>query len=213
MKPYYEAAGITIYHGSWSGADTEATVMVTDPPFGIGYRTGAPRRAGNARSIAGDSDVETRDVALGYWEPRPALVFGSPKAPEPYGVRARLVWDQGGALGMGDLSLPWKPSWQMIYVVGGPWVGRRDCGSVLRYPPVQSVARVHPNEKPVGLLQMLLAKCIGGPVLDPFMGSGSTLVAAKAMGRKAVGFELEERYCEVAARRLAQEVLSLGGVE
>lgn len=187
-----------------------ADVMLTDPPFGIAYESGAMRLEGNARSIAGDDTTEARDVVLTRWGDGPALVFGSPRAPEPRGVRARLIWDQDGALGMGDLRLPWKPSWQFVYVLGGPWVGTRDCGSVVRYPPVQAVGRAHPHEKPVGLLQKLLAKCVPGVVVDPFAGSGSTLVAAKSMGRRAVGIEIEERYCEIAAQRLAQEVLDFG---
>ena len=212
MKPYYEDDAVTIYHGDalevgeWLTAD----VLLTDPPYGINYRTGGRRLEGNARSIEGDKDTAGRDIALSLWS-GPALVFGTWKVPAPVGERTRLVWDQDGALGMGDLSLPWKPSWQMIHVIGGPWAGTRDCGSVLRCPPVLSVGRVHPHEKPLKLIGMLLAKCVDGTVADPFMGSGSTLVAAKARGRKAIGIEIDERYCEIAARRLDQGVLDLGG--
>lgn len=206
MTPYYSEGGISIYHGDALSFALDADVMLTDPPFGIAYRSGSLRTAENPRGIRGDDSTAVRDGVLEEWN-GPALVFGSPKAPEPYDVRTRLVWDQDGALGMGDLSLPWKPSWQFVYVIGGPWAGSRDCGSVLRYPPVQSVGRVHPHEKPAGLLRMLLAKCIPGRVVDPFMGSGSTLVAAKSVGRPASGIEIEEKYCEIAAKRLAQEVL------
>jgi len=210
MSLFYDEGGITIYHGDACAFPAwRDVVLVTDPPFGIDYRSGRPRREGNARSIVGDEGTSVRDAVLAAHEGAPALVFGSPRAPEPVGVRARLVWDQDGALGMGDLSLPWKPSWQFIYVIGGPWAGRRDCGSVLRYPPVQSVGRAHPHEKPVGLIHLLLDKCPPLAVLDPFMGSGTTLVAAKAAGRRAIGIEKSERYCELAANRLAQEVLPL----
>lgn len=216
MEPYYSDDAVTIYHGDCNEEVAEwlqADVLLTDPPYGIGYHTNARRLEGNARSIANDSDTWVRDVALGAWqvhEDKPALVFGSPRREAPPSTRTTLIWDQDGALGMGDLSLPWKPSWQEVYVIGGPWAGRRDCGSVLRCPPEQSMARSHPHQKPVRLLKMLLGKCLPGVIADPFMGSGSTLRAAKDLGRKAIGVEIEERYCEIAARRMAQEVLDLG---
>ena len=68
---------------------------------------------------------------------------------------------------------------------------------------------IHPNEKPVEALTPLIDCHVGETVLDPFMGSGTTLRAAKDLGRKAIGIEIEERYCEISARRLAQEVLPL----
>lgn len=213
MKPYYDHAGIVIYHADARRVLLDVAagceVMLTDPPFGIEYHSNRPREAGNARKIAGDRGTFLRDFALSCWDDKPVLMFGSRKAPQPYGVRQVLIWDQGGALGMGDLSVPWKPSWQEIYVIGGPWAGRRDCGAVIQHPPVQSSGRLHPNEKPVSLLTALLSKCVDGAVIDPFMGSGSSLEAAKRMGRRAVGIEIEERYCEIAARRVEQGVLDL----
>jgi site-specific DNA-methyltransferase (adenine-specific) len=70
---------------------------------------------------------------------------------------------------------------------------------------------VHPTVKPTDLLAILLgySTLAGEVVLDPFMGSGTTLVAAKNLGRKAIGIEIEERYCEIAAKRCSQEVLAL----
>jgi DNA modification methylase len=67
--------------------------------------------------------------------------------------------------------------------------------------------REHPNEKPVGLMRWCVKKT-EGLILDPFMGSGTTIRAAKDLGRKAIGIEIEERYCEIAARRLSQKVLT-----
>jgi hypothetical protein len=112
---------------------------------------------------------------------------------------------------MGDLSLPWKPSHQEIYVLGAGFSGKRT-SDVLRYPPVQSMSqngRTHPHEKPVALIRELLGKCPAGTILDPFMGSGTTLVAAQSLGRKSIGVELEEKYCEIAVQRLQQQPLPL----
>lgn len=211
MKPYYDDGSITLYLGDCREVDAwqSADVLVTDPPYGIGYRSGS-RRETLADSIEGDDDTSLRDVVCGLWAPRPALVFGTWRIPRPAGTRARLVWDPKGALGMGDLSIPWKPSDQEVYVLGSGFVGRRT-SNVLRYAPVQSTARggrTHPHEKPVSLLHDLIGKCPPGVIVDPFAGSGSTLVAAKNLGRGAIGVEVCERYCEIAAKRLAQGVLS-----
>jgi site-specific DNA-methyltransferase (adenine-specific) len=67
--------------------------------------------------------------------------------------------------------------------------------------------RHHKNEKPEALMRRLVSWMPGDPVLDPFMGSGTTLRAAKDLGRKAIGIEIDEKYCEIAARRMRQEVL------
>lgn len=212
MTPYYQDDLVTIYHsdcrdgtGLWPLDGT----MVTDPPFGIDYESGHDGVL--SRSIIGDSDVSLRDHVLAEWNSR-ALVFGSWRASRPKGTRMLLVWDAMGALGMGDLALPWKPSHQEIYVIGTGFVGRRT-SDVLTFPPTQATARrgrSHPHEKPVGLMRELIQKCPSGPaIFDPFMGSGTTLVAAKSLGRKSIGIEIEERYCEIAANRCRQEVLGL----
>ena len=212
MKPYYEDESVTIYHGDCLDCRTQGEqceVLVTDPPYGINYNSG--QAVSIAGSIQGDEDTWLRDEVLEVWDGRPALVFGTWRAPRPWQTRARLIWDTKGALGMGDLSIPWKPSDQEIYVLGSGFSGPRTT-NVLSVAPVQAMARngrVHPHEKPVPLLRMLIEKCPPGTILDPFMGSGTTLRAAKDLGRKAIGIEIEEKYCEIAALRCAQEVLDL----
>ena len=215
MIPYYESGGIVIYHGD--GPELmmliNADVLLCDPPYGIAYESGWPGISWwQGQQIANDDSLEVRDAIVSYWgDDRPGFVFGSWKVPPPVGTRTVLVWDKGPALGMGDLSLPWKPNWEHIYVIGRGFQGYRGT-SVLQFPPVQSMAkngRLHPNQKPVPLLKALLLSTPGGTVLDPCMGVGSTLVAAKELGLPAVGIEIEERYCEIAARRLSQDVLPL----
>jgi DNA modification methylase len=215
VKPYYSDDLVTIYHGDsrevlaeWMLVQ-EPGVVVTDPPYGIDYKSGQYGKL--ARSIANDKDTSVRDEVLSMLPGSPALVFGSWTRPAPAGTRMALVWDKGPALGMGALDLPWKPSWDLIFVVGKGFTGRRD-GGVIYCPPVQSLARngrTHPHEKPVALIRKLIVKCPPGTVLDPFMGTGSTLVAAKSLGRRAIGIELDEGYCEQAADRCSQEVLGL----
>jgi site-specific DNA-methyltransferase (adenine-specific) len=159
--------------------------------------------------INGDSDTSLRDeVLLDFPE---VAAFGTWKTPPIHSVRGVLVWDKGPAFGMGDLSFPWKPSWELIYIRGDEWSGKRDEG-VLRGDVVvswESKGRVHPHEKPVWILSHLISKHTPGMILDPFMGSGTTCRAAKDLQRKSIGIEIEEKYCEIAAKRLAQEVLPL----
>lgn len=212
-QPYYDEDDITIWCvdvRDWLAIEPlPGNVLVTDPPYGIDYQSG---KAGTlARSIDGDTDTTLRDAVLADWRRKPALVFGTWRIRRPTGTRMVLVWDTKGALGMGDLSLPWKPSHQEVYVLGEGFTGRRTT-DVLTFAPVQSMAsngRLHPHQKPVDLMRELIRKCPPGVILDPFMGSGTTLVAAKAEGRKAIGIEVDEAYCAVAVRRLAQGVLAL----
>ena len=209
---------MTLYQGdglietAWHDADA----LVFDPPYGIDYNSGA-RREKLARSIAGDKDTVVRDTAISDWrlrrgEDAPALVFGTWRIPRPDSTRALLVWDTKGANGMGDLSLPWKPSHQEIYVLGKGFKGRRGT-DVLSVAPVQSTARngrLHPHQKPIPLMCELIDKCPPGVIADPTAGVGSTLVAAKKLGRRAIGVEIDEAYCETIANRLSQGVLDFG---
>ena len=85
--------------------------------------------------------------------------------------------------------------------------------ALIQVPTVGHGEREHVTQKPADLLQHLLRVVPGErlTVLDPFMGSGSSLVAARNLGHRCIGIEVEERYCEIAARRLDQGVLDFGG--
>jgi hypothetical protein len=219
MTPYYADDRVTLYHGDcrevtdWLAAD----VLVTDPPYGYNHKSGGgPRGAASWRgmSIANDEDTTARDSALEAWGHRPAIVFGSWKRPKPTATRAVLVWDKGGHAGMGDLSFPWKPNFEEIYVIGTGYSGSRDSGVLSGYhvPANETAGRTHPHEKPLSLMASLIRKCPPGTIADPFAGSGTTLRAAKNEGRRAIGVEIDERYCEAIAKRLAQDVFDFGGV-
>jgi site-specific DNA-methyltransferase (adenine-specific) len=209
-EPYYQDEQVTLYHGDcrevteWLAAD----VLVTDPPYGIAYQSNS-RRISLRRSISGDADTSLRDTALEMWGDRPAAVFGTWRRPYPVGTVAKLVWDTKGALGMGDITLPWKPSHQEIYILGRGWRGRRGT-DVIVCPPVQSLGyngRLHPHQKPTALMGHFIERAPDGVITDPFAGSGSTLVVAKQLGRHAIGVEVEESDCEIAAQRLEQGAL------
>jgi site-specific DNA-methyltransferase (adenine-specific) len=203
VEPYCEDDHVIIFNGDCLEPlvhDIQADVLVTDPPYGMAYKSGWLNR-----EIVNDRDTTVRDAVLEIWNDRPALVFERWDCPHPSASRMCLTWDKGDWPGMGDLALPWGPSTEEIYVIGSGFVGKRQ-GSVVRHDRKTGMT-LHPNEKPVSLLGKLIAKCPPGVILDPFMGSGTTLRAAKDLGRKAIGIEIDERYCEIAAKRLAQEVL------
>lgn len=206
MKPYYEDESVTLYLGdcrevtAWLDAD----VLVTDPPYGMGYVSNR-RLGGPSAPIGGDRDPQLRNAVLALWSDRPALVFGTWRVPRPE-ARHLLVWDKGDNPGTGDLTMPWGNSAEEVYVLGSGWTGKRG-SNVLRFPTLshQSESRPeHPTPKPVSLMETLIQKCPPGVIADPFAGSGATLLAARAQGRRSIGVELEERYCELIASRLAQ---------
>lgn len=214
MDPYYSDDFVTLYHGdcleisAWLDAD----VLVTDPPYGVAWGS-APMTSytggkGFADSIHGDDSPEVRDAALALWGNRPAVVFGSWRVPRPPGVKHRLLWHKQGRK-PGVTSAPWYSADEEIYILGGGFRGRPE-QSVYRTTEDRSKAPKidgHPTPKPTGLMERLVAKCPAGVVADPFAGSGATLVAAKALGRRAIGVELRENYCEVIASRLSQDTL------
>ena len=208
-EPYYSDEFVTLYHGDCRNRIEDLTfdVVVTDPPYGQSFKSGWTGAA-----IQGDESTAARDHALGLAAGKPAIVFGSPQIPPPKGTRHRLIWHRPGS-GMGDLSLPWQPDFEMVFVIGDGFAAPKRGRSVLVYPwDTFRGDAYHPHQKPLGLLRDLISKCPPGVILDPFMGSGSTLRAAKDLGRRAIGIELDERYCEIAARRLAQGVLDFGVV-
>ena len=207
MKPYYDEAGITIFHGDCREIlpDLAYDLIITDPPYGISHASGHGASWQNT-TIQNDHDTSLRDWIMAH--DVPMAVFDTWKSPRPAGVRAALVWDKGPASGMGDLTFPWKGSWELIWICGDGWHGRRDEGVLRNHfvPPAESQGRRHPNEKPVTLIQCLLIKAPEGIVCDPCCCGGTTLIAARDVGRRAIGIEIEERYCAVAVKRLGQGV-------
>lgn len=217
MSLYYQDDHVTLYHGDcltehreWLAAD----VLVTDPPYGMAYESGWVKDR-PSQAIAGDQTTEIRDAALALWgvlDSRPAIAFGKWNVERPANVRARLIWSKGNDPGMGDLSFPWGNSDEEIYVFGKGFAGTRGPNVLVHNKPPVSNREAHPTPKPVQLMERLIEKCPPGVIADPFAGSGSTLLAAKNLGRKVIGVELEERYCEIIAKRCAQDVFDFGAL-
>ena len=218
-EPYYSDDHVTIYHGDCIEMLPELAfdVVVTDPPYGIGWKIGMIGEGNyHGSPIAGDNDTSARDAVLKLvGDELPWIVFGSLKAPLPPGWKQSIVFHKDcHNAGLVGVRRPWRNNWEPVFL-GGVWPDQT--------PTVDSVVRTfemaqsgysgyttragHPHAKPVDVMCQLIEQCPPGIVLDPFMGSGTTLRAAKDLGRKAIGIEVEEKYCEIAARRCAQVVL------
>ena len=213
--PYYDEGGITIYHGD--ALDilprlSQVNLAVTDPPYGIKMSGGFEGFGGFGTPIA------RRQYADAWDEERPSAVlfamllarceraiiwggnFFSDLLPRS---THWLVWDKLNTMpSFGDCELAWtnidRKSVKKKTVEWNGLLGKER-------------ERVHPTQKPLELLSWCIENYSEGThtILDPFMGSGTTLRAAKDLGRKAIGIEIEEKYCDIAVRRLAQEVLPL----
>lgn len=211
MTPYYEDEVATIYHGDCREIlpYLKADALFCDPPYGneTAYPSFNDTKA-NLKQLALDTFPLMSTAA-----PRLAITPGVANIhlwPAPTWT---LCWFHPAGNGTG----PWGfCTWQPVLVYGGdPYLaqslGRRPDG--LEYKPTKdATGESHPCPKPIGFMRWVLTRITAGKpssLIDPFMGSGTSLRAAKDCGHKIVGIELEEAYCEVAARRMAQEVLAL----
>jgi DNA modification methylase len=219
MKPYFENDLITLYHGDCLEVTEwlEADVLVTDPPYGQAYKSNMDRGTRTAwhDSIAGDNDATARNACLELWgDERAALVFGTWKVEKPSKTRQTVIWDKTPCGFMGDLAIPFGNAHEEIYCLGKQgWTGNREA-SVINVQMLMSADANrpdHPTPKPIGLMEKLVSKTVG-TIADPFAGSGATLIAARNLGRRAIGVELEEKYCELISTRLSQEAFDLGGI-
>jgi site-specific DNA-methyltransferase (adenine-specific) len=195
MKPYYDDGSCVIYHGDCREVllilqAHGVGAVVTDPPY-AGYE---------------DYDWEVVSVE-GLWADEHAFIFWKGRE-FPLEWTARHVWAKANR----NIGLRGEQYEDLYELNGGK------TGLVMRHAVIDSPMNAtlngdvfldHPTQKPIRLLRRILPMT-KGTILDPFMGSGTTLRAAKDLGRKAIGIEIEERYCEIAAQRLGQEVLDLG---
>jgi site-specific DNA-methyltransferase (adenine-specific) len=220
VKPYYQDELVTLFHGDCLEVTDwlEADVLVTDPPYGIAYR-GVENYSRNldrktesrGSQIANDSECFFRDNALALWGEKPSIVFGSWRAKRPELTQHRLIWHKAG-MAPGPSSGAFMSQDEEIYIWGkGFQKTSPPLRSVIRTQEARSieVAKIgHPTPKPIGLMEILIARCPSGVIADPFAGSGATLIAARNLGRKVIGVELEEKYCEGMAVRLSQQAFN-----
>lgn len=226
MKPYYEKNGITIYHGNCSDIlpkIQKVDLLLTDPPYGVSFSSGRGKLGPVAKDRPEDQPEIIKGLRLALKQlrrHRHVYIFGKLNLSSlPLCGITELIWDKAN-IGMGNLSLPWGPQHETItfaiYETSkvnrekrgyGKLSVRLRKGSVLRCLRHNAgSAKRHPTEKPVDILRQMIesSSMLGECVLDPYMGSGSTLVAAAIEGRTAIGIELEEKYCKIAAKRLSQ---------
>lgn len=237
-KPYYEHGGITIYHGDCLEImpllpEAGFGAIYSDPPFT------AAGGATNGRVLDADdqffshwfADVvrEMRRLSAPTsawflhcdWRTVGAFQRAIVKASrntrtQAFRLQQVLYWNRGH-MGMGT---PFRNCMEMIAFVRGPRWSQESSGmprnvlTHLDFPwPYTGRVSGHGAEKPVALIAHLIGLTVprDETILDPFVGSGSTLLAARSLGYRAIGIEIEEKYCEIAAKRLAQEVLPFGG--
>jgi len=213
-KPYYDEDGIVIYHGDCLEILPHlepVDLVLTDPPYGIKRDKGFGGFGGFGKPIARRRFKDDWDNVRPQKEifnlilknSQQALIFGGNFFADllPPGNHW-VVWDKLNTMpAFGDCELIWtnikRNSVKKITLQYNGLLGKEKF-------------RVHPTQKPVKLLTILIKQYSKSAdiLLDPFMGSGTILVAAKELGRRAIGIEIEERYCAIAVERLAQGVLN-----
>jgi len=187
--------------------------MITDPPYGINHSSAYGASWMNTK-IQGDESIALRDKVIdGFCNSAgcfvaPIAYFGTWKTGPVKDIphRGALIWNKGPAFGMGDLSFPWKQSWEIIYCVGPGWESNyREEGVISGHLCVswESKGRTHPHQKPVSLIEYLINRLPNKEIIiDPFMGSGTTGVACINLGRKFIGIEIEPKYFDIACERI-----------
>jgi site-specific DNA-methyltransferase (adenine-specific) len=208
VEPYFRDESVVIYHADCRDIlpkMPQVDLVLTDPPYGIEYRSNY--RIVRHDPLYGDTDLPIDVIAPLVFLPRnAAYVFcrwdNLVALPMP---RSVIAWVKNN-WSMGDLEHEHGRQWEAICFYPG-----RHHAFISRIPDVIVAARtgngLHPTEKPLSVLGKLIAANEGQTILDPFMGSGTTLRAAKDLGRYAIGIEIAEKYCEIAAKRMAQGVL------
>lgn len=212
MKPYYQHQGITIYHGDcrevlmqirYDNIDIPYDSIVTYPPYGIDYQSS--RTDIKKPKIQNDENREMLLFAIDLPFYHSKYVFGRwDQLIEIEKPKSVITWVKN-IHSMGDLEHEHARQTELAFFYQGlthSFPNGRPSDVIYSN---RTNNELHPTEKPIDLLTKIVS-WTSGVVLDPFMGSGTTLRAAKDLNRQAIGIEIEEKYCEIAAKRLSQEV-------
>ena len=190
--------------------------LISDPPYGVAARAGM---GGGSKgdggmwagtTIAGDKDTSIRDEAI-ILAAAPFAVLSAVRIPHPPGTKATVVWNKGEHTGAGDLRMPWKPSFELVHIGGEGWSAPKRTGGIISINAVAGCVgnrndghRYHPFEKPVELMAHFVGRAPAGLIVDPFLGGGSTAIAAIKLGRPFVGIELKTEFFEITKDRIIQ---------
>jgi len=208
MKPYYEEDGIVIYHGDCRKilpGLPAADLVLTDPPYGIGLtRTYGPKH-NQKPNIVGDDERFDPAHLIAYEQT--TIIWGGNNFANSLPVGGWLCWDKrcneaADRMHGSPFELAWssdQSKFKMYRIMHGGIVNADSWGC----------GRYHPTQKPISLMAAIIKDFKCNSVRDPYMGSGTTLIAAKRLRLPAIGIEIDERYCEIAAKRLSQGVLEL----
>jgi site-specific DNA-methyltransferase (adenine-specific) len=199
MKPYFQDSHCTIYHGDCREILPilqPVDLLLTDPPYGINIAAN-PFRQKFEKSKWDVLPVADDLLLLSMGLVKESIIWGGNYF-NLFPSQGFLIWDK------------LQPEDFTSSQVECAFWSEKTPAKIFK-TSVTNYRKHHPTQKPVDLMKwcILKAKCNPLSILDPFMGSGSTLRAAKDLNRKAIGIELEEKYCEIAAKRLSQEVLPL----
>tara|TARA_R100000808_G_C2093901_1_gene113275 strand:- start:61 stop:732 length:672 start_codon:yes stop_codon:yes gene_type:complete len=211
--PYYQEDGFTIYHGDCREILpylTNIDIVLTDPPYGMNYEQNFSLYK-KSEAIVGDSSypIDVLKACIGIAS-KAVLTFcrwdNLADMPKP---KSLIAWVKREGT-IGDLFHEYGRAWEAIaFYANAEHRFTTRPFDVIQNATSSSLTRLHPTEKPVALLEKLLIPNDGDVILDPFMGSGGTLRAAKNLGRQAIGIEVVEKYCEIAANRLRQAVMKM----
>jgi DNA modification methylase len=215
--PYYEQDGITIYNADCREILPhlpKVDLVLTDPPYGVGFTGKIPndgRYATDGYKSFKDDDPQyiIERIIEAMQKSERAIITPGTRIMHMYPPWQDFgVFFVGGGVGMGKWGF--CCSHPILYYGKRPRYKGMFPTSYSDGRPMPSCTE-HPTAKPIEWMKRLVV--VGSlkddVILDPFMGSGTTLVAAKQLGRKAIGIEIEETYCQIAVKRLGQGVLPL----